>query len=371
MKRYRAVQVGLGNRGITHLRGMLSNAERFEVAGICDLLPDKVRQAANTYGFAADAQFGNAEEMVRQLLPDVLSFATLPHVRTELVELAARTGVKGLMFEKPMATSVGEAEYLTRLCREHGIKAVICHQHKYLESFQKLKGFLDSGELGTILKIDAETQAQLSQQGTHYMDYILWANQGIGAASAVGHVHGRDLLDDSHPSPDYLIGEAVMKNGVRINIQCGYFTRPKVEHQDDYEHKIFSMEYWTDARLTVHGTTGFAWAECNGRWSVFSARTAGQVISGKAAGFAAEQQDAQAAYTRDFAAWLDDDCCVHPSNISQAYHGMEILEAMCISALDHSRVDLPLQLPLQADVLARMAAELPDVRRCNLPNEIF
>ena len=34
-------------------------------------------------------------------------------------------------------------------------------------------------------------QAWLSQLGTHYMDYILWANGGSRARWVVGHVHGR------------------------------------------------------------------------------------------------------------------------------------------------------------------------------------
>jgi hypothetical protein len=64
--------------------------------------------------------------------------------------------------------------------------------------------------------------------------------------------------------------------------------------------------------------------------------------------------------------WLDDeaDCSsptkVHPCNVNSAYHGYEILEGMCLSALDNVRVDLPLRNPeASADVLERMRSELP------------
>lgn len=363
MSKYTAVQIGLGARGIIHLDGMFNNSERFEVVGICDRHPEKVSKAATDYAVSKDKLFYDAERMVKQLLPDVLSFATLPHIRLELVELAAKYGVKGLMFEKPMATSLAEAGEILEICQKNNIKAIICHQHKYLQSFRKLDSVLKSGELGEIFKIDAATQAHLAHQGTHYMDYILWANQGIGAESVVGHIHGKDMLNDDHPSPDYVMGEVVMKNGIRANLQCGYMTRPKVEHADDYRNKKFPIEYWTDARLTVYGSTGYAFAECNGRWAVFSKNSKGQVISGQEKGFFDVHLDAQAEYTKDFANWLDDDTKVHPSNLDQAYHGMEILEGVYLSALENRRVDLPLAGAAQADMLERMAQILPDVER--------
>ena len=122
-----------------------------------------------------------------------------------------------------MATSLSEAKEMTEICKEHHIKAVVCHQHKYLKNFQILEKILKSGELGTIERINAECQPWLSQLGTHYMDYAIWANSGIGPVSVVGHVHGKGLLSDSHPSPDYFLGEAVMANGVRSTLQFGYF----------------------------------------------------------------------------------------------------------------------------------------------------
>ena len=363
MRKYTVVQIGLGPRGIIHLDGFLKNSDRFEVVGICDLLPVKLQSTAAEYSISNDKLYTDAEEMMAKLKPDIMSFTTLPHIRKEFVEMAVKYRVKGLLLEKPMATSVEDAKYITDLCTNNGIKAVVCQQHKYLSSFLKLKEFIDSGELGKVYKIDAACQAWLSQLGTHYMDYILWANGGIGAESVVGHIHGKDLLTDTHPSPDYIMGEAAMKNGVRVNIQCGYFTKPQLKHDADYEKGSYPLEFWTDDRLTVYGETGYAWAECYGNWGAFTSKTDGKVVSGTCTMFVEEQIAAQERYTKDFADWMDDDAAVHPCNIEISYHGYEMLEAMCISALDKIRVDLPLALPIKEDVLTRMEVELPDVKR--------
>jgi hypothetical protein len=159
-----------------------------------------------------------------------------------------------------------------------------------------------------------------------------------------------------------------MRNGVRANIQCGYFTRPKLIHTDDYAHNVFQNEFFTDNRLTVYGETGYAWAECNGRWAAFTAKTGGQLLSGSLGTWPEERVGAQIRYTAAFADWLDDDSKVHLCNVEQAYNGYEAVEAVCISALDKTRIDLPLNLSLgKADVLRRMESELSDTPRRSLP----
>ena len=68
----------------------------------------------------------------------------------------------------------------------------------------------------------------------------------------------------------------------------------------------------------------------------------------------------QPLFAADLADWLDEDARLHPCNIEISYHGYEILEGLCISALDHRRVDLPLDTSQCVDIFARMRRELPD-----------
>ena len=89
-----------------------------------------------------------------------------------------------------MAESLQEAKKIVKLCHDNGIKAVVCHQQKYLSQMQTLKKRIEDGEIGEITKIHVECQAWFSQLGTHYVDYILWANGGHRAKWVCGHVHG-------------------------------------------------------------------------------------------------------------------------------------------------------------------------------------
>lgn len=361
MAKYRAVQVGLGSRGRIQLGAFLENPDDFEVVGICDIVPSGVERAAKQFSIDESRLFTDAETMLGALKPDIMAFATMPDVRVELVELAVKHGVKGLMFEKPMATSLEDARYIAELCNKHAIKTVVCHQHKYLASFLKLREFIDSGELGEIERIDAACQAHASQLGTHYIDYILWANNNHRALGAAGHAHGSFFLDNHHPSPDFVLAEFAFENGVRAYFECGYFAKPKTGHAVGFTHVVRDPRYWTDDRLTVYGTAGYAWAECNGRWAAFTSQTGGRVVSGKFGDFSEEQYAAQARYTRDFAVWMNDDAQVHSSNINTAYHGYEMLEAIYMSALERTRIDLPVAFPLKYDALTELKKHLTPV----------
>ena len=349
MGRYRVAQVGLGRRGHIHIDGFLHNSDRFDLVGLCDLDEGRLREAAEEY--QVSTTYASADAMLSDLQPDVFCFVTQPDTRLALVQLAAKHGVKAIAFEKPMATSLREAWAITSLCREHNIKAVVSHQQKYLTSMQQLKQIVDRGEIGEVMTVRATTLAWLSQLGTHYMDYIIWANGGSRAKWAVGHIHGKDKLDDSHPSPDYLMGQVAFANGVRGFIECGYLT---ASHMD-------TDKFWLDNRLSVQGTHGHVWADTDGRWGALTKTSRGETVGGTAEPW--EEQETrrlQRLYLAELADWLDDGRQVHSCNVDQAYHGYEILEAICLSALGNTRVDLPLESPgARDDILKRMRKELP------------
>ncbi len=352
MAKYRVAQVGLGSRGRIHADGFRQNPDRFELVALCELNEERLKQGKDEYGFPA--LYTDADAMLAETKPDLFCFVTPPDVRLEMVELAARHAVRGLAFEKPMATSLKGAWRIAQLCRQHGIKAVVSHQQKYLTSMHKLKELVDSGAIGEVVKIHSTLVPWLSQLGTHFMDYILWVNGAARGKWAVGHVHGKGLLDDSHPSPDYFMGQVLFANGVRAIIECGYLSPAHMQHLG---------KFWVDNRLTVHGTHGYAWADTDGRWGAFTRSSGGEVLGEAGDDWETQQAERlQPLYLRDLADWLDDDTKPHPCRVDLAYHGYEILEAMCLSALDNSRLDLPLPDPAaSADILERMRRAMPDV----------
>ena len=171
----------------------------------------------------------------------------------------------------------------------------------------------------------------------------------------------RSLLADSHPSPDFVLGSVLFENGVRASIQCGYLSPAYMD----------KASFWVDNRLTVYGTHGYAWGDTDGRFGAFTKASGGEVLSEFGPGYdpakplagwrTQERGPLQREYLAGLADWLDDDAKVHPCRVDLAYHGYEILEGLCISALDRTRVDLPLDPAWCADTNERLRRELPEV----------
>jgi predicted dehydrogenase len=297
--------------------------------------------------------------MLAETRPDVFVFVTQPDVRLSLVELGAKYGVKGMALEKPMATSMREADAIARICRENGIRCVVSHQQKYLPSLRRLKAIVDSGGIGEVRTIHVGTRAWLSQLGTHFMDYALWVAGGKAATWVVGHVHGRERLSDGHPSPDFVEGTVLLDGGVRIHFECGYLS----------ERNLPADDFWTDNRLTAYGTHGYAWAETNGAWGALTRDSGGEPVSGQAGTWEEMEPGLQVPYYRDFADWMDDADRVHPCNVAISAQGYGILEGMCLSALRHTRIDLPLRDLDYEDVNAQMRRVLPDLRTYSLEED--
>ena len=354
MKKYRVAQVGVGGRGGVHIGGWQANPDRFELVALCDLDADRLKQRSEQFGVATT--YTDADKMLAEIQPDIFCFSTSPNVRLELVELAAKHKVKGLVFEKPMARSLGEASRIAQLCRENHIKGAVSHQQKYLTSLQKVKHLADSGELGDVTFIHSTTQWGFSQIGTHFTDYALWANNGSHAKWVIGNCHGTALLDQdpNHPAPDYVMANFECENGVRILVESG---KAAPCHMPDTDAT------YLDSRLTVYGTHGYAWGDTDTGWAALTKSSKGEMLSGKPSSWIEEESTAiQSPFARDMALWLDDDKNVHPCNVEISYHGYEILTGACLSCLERTRIDLPIAEPDKVgDLFERLRRELTDV----------
>lgn len=345
--RHRVAIAGLGPRGLAHLRGFLENPERFEVTGISDLTTERISAAVGQFGNIPS--FADARTMLEATRPDVFCFCTPPAVRLPLARLAAEFGVRGVAMEKPLAVSLAEARKLRDVLDSSGIRTVVCLQHKYLTQMQKLHGIVHSGALGELRTVEASCRSWLSVVGVHYIDYALWIAGNRCATRVCGHVHGTEKLTNAHPSPDHVLGHWILDNGCRVCFQSG------IDSPDYVPGKLH-----TNSRLTCYGTHGYAWADTEGGWGAFSRETEGVLAEGKEPGWADQWPGLQKPYSADFADWLDDESCVHPCNLAQAYHGFEIATAMYLSALENRAVDLPLADVPEEPLVERMQRELSE-----------
>jgi predicted dehydrogenase len=303
------------------------------MVALCDQDTDRLANAAQAAGVTAC--YTDAKTMLERHRPDVFSFVTQPTLRKPLVELAIEHGVKVISIEKPIALSVTEARELCTAASGSGVRLVVCHQHKYGGHWQAVKSLIDQGALGDIQTIHTTSRGWMTYYATHLIDYALWLSGGHEAVWAVGHMHG--FLEDNgqHPSPDYFFGQAEFANGIRAILECGPLAPDLPPYEDP---DLRSQSFWMDAGATVTGTEGMARVVVGKGWSAVT-RSTGYIGSDE------HRFDGTAdtvPYYREVAEWLDDPARLHPCRAEIALHGFETMAAMCLSALERRRIDLPL-----------------------------
>ena len=96
--------------------------------------------------------YTSVEELCADPAVDVVYIATLPQQRLDHVTAAARAG-KHVIVEKPMASTLEEAQRLIDVADAHGIKLLAGHTHSFDAPILRMQDLVASGELGRLLTI--------------------------------------------------------------------------------------------------------------------------------------------------------------------------------------------------------------------------
>src|SRR4051812_27028883 len=144
---YRVVVVGMGKRGVHHATAFAAS-DRFELAGIASRDQKRLDAALSKLGAVKSSR--DASRLVAEVKPDVFCFCTPPDVRLPLIQMGIASGAKLIAFEKPVAMTSTEGMAMKNALDASGIKAVVSHQHRYGEHYQKVHSIIGSGGIGTV-----------------------------------------------------------------------------------------------------------------------------------------------------------------------------------------------------------------------------
>ena len=117
------------------------------LVALCDSEPEAMaRIAADTLGVQS---FGSLEEFLACPGLGAVYIATPNHLHRPLTEAAARAG-KAVLCEKPMATTLTDAEAMVKACRVAGVQYATAFDQRFQARHQALKAIAASRDLGAI-----------------------------------------------------------------------------------------------------------------------------------------------------------------------------------------------------------------------------
>ena len=151
-----AAIIGLGSRGRhTYAKYAEQNPKKITITAIADTDPERVREAAETFGVPASNCFHSADELLAaEKLADILFVCTPDgdHYRAAMLALEKEYH---LLLEKPIAPNPEECLDIARFAKERGRHVVVCHVLRYTPFYSKIKGIIDSGRIGEVITMQA------------------------------------------------------------------------------------------------------------------------------------------------------------------------------------------------------------------------
>ena len=138
--------IGCGFFAQNHLNGWRDMAgEGIEIAAVCDIDLDKAKAAAQAFGVAH--AYSDAATMLEKEKLDFVDIVTRMESHLDMVKLAAARRVD-IILQKPLAPNWREAGQVVETARKAGVRLAIHENFRWQSPMRKLKGVLDSGELG-------------------------------------------------------------------------------------------------------------------------------------------------------------------------------------------------------------------------------
>ena len=173
--------------GRVHLEALrrLEYVEAVAVAGRTAAAAEKLGA-----GFSIPLATDDWRAVLRDKAIDAVHVCTPNGLHFEMAKEAVAAG-KHVMCEKPLATTVAEAEELVALAKRQGVRQGVCHNIRFYPMVQQTRALREAGELGDILVV----------QGSYFQDWLLYetdwnwrVDSKAGGGSRVYGGHGFALV---------------------------------------------------------------------------------------------------------------------------------------------------------------------------------
>lgn len=144
------------------------------VAG-SDLDPKRLEQFGEKWGIAPEHRYADYREMLEREKPDIVSITTSwGHDHAAIAPVVAESGVKAIFCEKPIATSMAEANRIVDAVQRNGVTFACAYLRRWNPRYQAVRQALDEGMIGRVLSITGIGVANLMHAGTHYADIMAY-----------------------------------------------------------------------------------------------------------------------------------------------------------------------------------------------------
>ena len=144
---------------------------RAELVGVFDKGAETRRAFVECWGPLPS--FDDFARLLTEVRPDIVCVATRQTMHADQIEQAAAAGVRGILCEKPLATSPAEVDRIVAACERHGVIFAFGLDRRWYPYYRALARALSDGLVGAVRTITAFGLPNLINHGCHWFDRVL------------------------------------------------------------------------------------------------------------------------------------------------------------------------------------------------------
>lgn len=230
---------GLGFIGPAHIEA-LRRIPNLEVVAVSDFTDEIAQTKASALGIAH--AYGNFDALLNHEGIQCIHICTPNHLHYEMAKKALEAG-KHVVCEKPLATTVAQAEELVELAKKKGLVNAVHFNLRFYPLVRQMKAMRESGELGEIYSVI----------GTYLQDWLYYATdynwrlepEMSGDSRAIADI-GSHLLD----LIEYISGLEITE--VMADFSTVHKTRKKpLKPVETYSGKMLKPEDYQDVPINT------------------------------------------------------------------------------------------------------------------------
>lgn len=202
--------LGAGHLGKIHLR-LLNQSNHFELVGFYDPIVENARKVSEEFGYT---YIDDIEKLIDAV--DVVDIVTPTVNHFDCAKMAIEKG-KHIFIEKPITTTVAEAEALRDLVKKFGVRGQVGHVERFNPAFTGVKDKIENP-----MFIETHRLAEFNPRGTdvpvvldlmiHDIDIILSV---VKSKVKSVHASGVSVISDT---PDIANARIEFENGCVANL---------------------------------------------------------------------------------------------------------------------------------------------------------
>lgn len=226
--------LGLGMMGRVHLSSY-QNIEGVKVAAVCDLSEDRLTAAASSYGVRV---YKDYDRMMAEESLDIVDIC-LPTFMHKEYALRSMDQKKHVFCEKPIASSLEDAEAMLRAANENNVKFSVGQVVRFFPAYDKAAKNVADGKIGTPKLIRTTRTGSFPSGGVNnwykdpylsggvLMDLVIhdfdWIRHCFGE---VDRVYARSLFMRGFGEFDHALVTLRLKNGAVAHIEGSWAYPP-------------------------------------------------------------------------------------------------------------------------------------------------